>query len=103
MSFGTATPLVQQTYQSLHFDGSQEHAAAVQEVLAGLIAAGKLFFGDTHGYREGADPPTWRIIVSPADYSPDLQADAGAWIVVSSLGVLRVMTDDDYKTEFADE
>lgn len=103
MTFTPATPLQPPTYQSMRFDGTPAKAAEALALLDSLLTDKKLHYAIVHGFQEVETPTQWWIKLMRRDASTELIAMAGSWIVVSSVGAVRVLTDAAYRAEFAVE
>ncbi len=101
MSFTPATPRQEPTYQSMRFDGTPQSAAQALTMIDSLLTDRKLHYGIVHGFQEVESPTQWWIKLMRRDGLPEITAMAGMWIVVSSRGVVRVMSDADYRAEFS--
>ncbi|QRY43191.1 hypothetical protein JVX93_21845 [Mycolicibacterium boenickei] len=95
-----AEPIQQPSYQSMQFDGTAVDAAEIVYAINSGLQGGLLVRGSVEGFREG-DAVHWRVRLQRPDGSPEMVADAGTWIVVASTGVIRVLTDAEYRAEFA--
>lgn len=103
MPFMPAEPIATPTYQSMQFNGSIAHAAEIAWAIDSGLSGRLLVRARIEGFQEGETPPQWRIILQRPDGSPELVAEAGAWIVVVSTGVIRVLDDTAYRLEFVTE
>lgn len=99
MPFMPAEPIAQPTYQSMQFDGTVAQAAEIAFAIDAGLQGNLLIRATVEGFREG-DTVHWRIRLQRPDGSPEMVADAGAWIVVVSTGVIRVLSDAEYRAEF---
>lgn len=95
MAFTPAIPIEEQTYDKLHFDGSDEHAQLLIPRITELLDQGKIWYADMQGRGE-----PWRMTFQRRDDTPEQVAMPGMWIVFSSLGVIRALSDADYLAEF---
>lgn len=100
MPFGPAEPITQPTYQTMQFDGTAQSAAEIVYAIDSGLVNRLLLRGVAEGYQEGDQPPVWRIRIQRSDSIDELVAVAGYWIVVSSLGKIRVLDDGAYRAEF---
>ncbi|MEU9805421.1 hypothetical protein [Mycobacterium sp. NPDC050853] len=103
MSFEPATPLEETTFEAMYFDGTPARAAETLAMIDSLLTSKKLHYGIIHGFQEVQSPRQWWIKLMRRDASTELVAMAGHWIVVSSTGQVRVLTDADYRAEFSSQ
>lgn len=101
MPFMPAEPIQQPSYNSMQFDGGVADAAEIVGAIDSGLQGGLLVRGSAEGRREPDGSVHWRIVLQRPDESPEMVADAAAWIiVVASTGVIRVLTDAEYRAEF---
>lgn len=100
MPFMPAEPIQQPTYQSMQFNGL---LADVQELVGAMDAGlhqGLLIYAHAEGRREPDGSVHWRIRLKRPDDSPEMLGEADVWVVVASTGVIRVLDDAAYRSEF---
>lgn len=99
MAFTPAIPLQPQTWEKMLFDGTVTQAAEIAAAVDGALAGGILIRAAIEAHKEADNQPQWRIRLQPPT-GPELLAETGHWIVVSSLGKIRVLDDTEYHAEF---
>lgn len=100
MPFTPADPIIHPTYVSMQFDGGVAGAAEIIGAADGPLHDGSLIRATAEGRRDEDGSVHWRIRLQRPNVSDEMLADANAWIVASSTGVIRVLTDEQYRAEF---
>lgn len=95
-----ADPIQQPTYLSMQFDGGVADAAEIIGAADGALRDGSLIRANAEGRRDDDGTVHWRIRLQRPNVTDEMLADVNAWIVASSTGVIRVLTDDQYRAEF---
>lgn len=104
MALTPADP-IPQTYLKMLFDGSFGHVAdlagPINDALALREDGTRLLAGvQIKGMTEGDLTAWWNITFTRPDGTNLPVLEPGRWVVVSSLGKIRVLTDDEYRAEF---
>lgn len=103
MAFLPVEVITPPIYTAMQFHGTKEDGAEIVSALDWSLANGLIIDCYVKGYKEGENPPQWRVEMIPAPGFAPLVANAGMWIVLIDTGPggeIEVLDDASYSAKY---